>query len=103
MAKKFSDLADRAKAGWSEDTHKVYDAASAEFIAEVDERTELGALLASARKARSLTQPALSELTGIQQAEISRIERGTGNPTAATLLRLADALGQKLTLIPTKA
>ncbi|PPF78903.1 hypothetical protein C5B96_13790 [Subtercola sp. Z020] len=57
-------------------------------------------MLAAARKARSLTQPALSELTGIQQAEISRIERGTGNPTAATLLRLADALGQRVMLVP---
>lgn len=46
--------------------------------AEVNERAELGAVLATARKARSLTQPALSELTGIQQAEISRTERGAG-------------------------
>lgn len=101
MAKSFNELADRAKAGWSDDTQRVYEAASAEFTAEVNERAELGAALASARKARSLTQPALSDLTGIQQAEISRIERGAGNPTAATLLRLADALGQKLTLVST--
>jgi transcriptional regulator with XRE-family HTH domain len=72
----------------------------AAFTAEVDERAELGSMLAYARKANSLTQPALSELCGIQQAEISRIERGVSNPTAATLLRLADALGQKLTLVP---
>ena len=37
---------------------------------------------------------------GIQQAEISRIERGVGNPTAATLLRLAEALEQRLALVP---
>jgi DNA-binding phage protein len=100
MAKNFNELADRAKAAWSDDTRRVYEAAASEFTAEVNERAELGALLATARKARSLTQPALSELTGIQQAEISRIERGAGNPTAATLLRLADALGHKLTLVP---
>jgi predicted transcriptional regulator len=57
--------------------------------------------LAHAHNARSLTQPALSKLTGIQQAEISRIESGAGNPTAATFLRFVDALGQKLTLVPT--
>lgn len=102
MAKNFSDLADRAKAGWSEDTRRVYDSASAEFIAEVDERAQLGTLLACVRKARSLTQLALSEISGIQQAEISRIESGTGNPTAETLLRLADAMGQRVTLIRTK-
>lgn len=100
MAKDFNELAGRAKAAWSDDTRRVYEAASSEFAAEVNERAELGSVLASARKARSLTQPALSERTGIQQAEISRIERGVGNPTAATLLRLADALGQKLTLVP---
>lgn len=53
-----------------------------------------------ARKARSLTQPALTEISGVHKAEISRIERGLANPPAATLLRLADSLGQKLTLIP---
>ncbi len=99
MAKDFNELSDRAKATWSDDTRRVYEAASTQFAAEMRERAELGAVLASARKDRSLTQSALSELTGIQQAEISRIERGTGNPTAATLLRLADALGQKLTLV----
>lgn len=100
MAKNFKELADRAKESWTEETRRVYEAASAEFTAEVDERAELGAMLASARKAKSLTQPALSQLTGIQQAEISRIECGVGNPTAMTLLRLADALEQKLTLVP---
>lgn len=100
MTSNFTELADRAKAEWSDETRRVYEAASSEFIAEVNERAELGAMLASARKARSLTQPALSDLTGIQQAEISRIERGAANPTAATLLRLADALGQKLTFVP---
>ena len=66
----------------------------------MNEREQLVDQLAAARKARGLTQPDLSALTGIQQAEVSRIERGAGNPTAATLLRLADALGQRLTLTP---
>ena len=102
MAKSFNEIAERAKASWPEETRRVYEAAASEFVAEVNERAELGAALATARKARSLTQPALSELTGIQQAEISRIERGIGNPTATTLFRLAEALGQSLTLVPAK-
>lgn len=100
MGKSFDELAAAAKAGWSEDARRVYDAAVSAFDAEMSEREQLGAQLAAARKARGLTQPDLSALTGIQQAEISRIERGAGNPTAATLLRLADALGQRLTLTP---
>lgn len=100
MAKSFKELADRTKADWDDDARRVYEAAAAEFAAEVNERAELGAAIAAARKARSLTQPALAELTGIQQAEISRIERGVGNPTTATLQRLVQALGQRLTLAP---
>ena len=100
MGRSFDELAAAAKAGWSDDARRVYDAAVSAFDAEMDEREQLGAQLAAARKARGLTQPDLSALTGIQQAEISRIERGAGNPTAATLLRLADALGLRLTLAP---
>lgn len=100
MAKDFRDLAAQTKASWDEETDRVYKAASTAFVAEMDERVELGKSLAAARRARGLTQPALSELTGIQQAEISRIERGLGNPTVTTLLRLSDALDQRLTLAP---
>ena len=100
MSKDFKDLATRAKAEWSEGTRAVCEAASVSFDAELASRIELGALLAAARKAQDLTQPALSSVTGIQQAEISRIERGIGNPTADTLSRLAAALGQKITLTP---
>ena len=100
MPQHFDELADRVKATWSDDTQRVYEAASGALTAEVDGRIELGLALATARKARCLTPVALSELAGVQQPEISRIERGSGNPTAATLLRLADALGQKVILIP---
>lgn len=100
MGKSYAELAARMQAGWSEDARRVYEAAVTTFTAEMDERAQLGAQLAAARRARGLTQPDLSALTGIQQAEISRIENGAGNPTAATLLRLADALGQRVTLIP---
>ncbi|MDH6422939.1 helix-turn-helix domain-containing protein [Aurantimicrobium minutum] len=85
---------------WTEEDWKIYDAVSADFQKEMRDRAELGAALQSARKARSLTQPKLSLLADVQQAEISRIERGVGNPTATTLFRLTDALGLKLALIP---
>ena len=103
MSHDFAELADRVKATWSPDTQRMYEAASGAFTAELDGRIELGVALATARKARCLTQVALSELAGIQQAEISRIERGAGNPTAVTLLRLADALGQKVILVPAES
>lgn len=100
MSKSFKNIADQAKAAWSDEARTVYNAAATSFEAEMRARTELGAMLAEARKAHHLTQPALSNITGIQQSEISRIERGVGNPTAATLTRLAAALGQKISLAP---
>ena len=51
-----------------------------------------------ARRRQNLTQKQLSERTGITQADISRIERGTRNPSLNMLKRLADGLGMKLVL-----
>jgi transcriptional regulator with XRE-family HTH domain len=52
------------------------------------------------RRSRGLTQRQLSARTGIQQSEISRIEGGRANPTAATLAALASALGGELRIVP---
>ena len=56
--------------------------------------------LATQRKALHLTQKQLAEMTGIDQAEISRIERGQANPTTATLGTLTRALGVDVRLVP---
>ena len=54
------------------------------------------------REANDLTQKQLSEATGIAQADISRLENGTGNPSIRTLKRLAAGLGMqpKLEFVP---
>ncbi len=44
------------------------------------------------RNTLGLTQAQLAERCGMSQADISRIERGSTNPTARTLQRIADAL-----------
>ena len=49
-----------------------------------------------ARKERGLTQKQLSELTDISQADISRIENGTRNPSLKLLKKLASGLGMQL-------
>lgn len=102
MAKSFADLLARVQEGWSEEAWAVYHATSADLQAERVAREELGAQLLQARKASQLSQPQLSRATGVQQAEISRIERGLSNPTAATINRLAAALGQKIVLQPVR-
>lgn len=49
-----------------------------------------------ARKKQHLTQKDLSLRTGITQADISRIEKGTRNPSLEMLKRLAKGLGMVL-------
>ena len=46
----------------------------------------------------NLTQKELSKLTGISQADISKIENGTRNPSLNILKRLADGMGMRLEL-----
>jgi len=55
-----------------------------------------------ARKQQNLTQEELSKRTGITQADISRIENGTRNPSLEMVKRLAKGLGMqlKLELVP---
>lgn len=49
-----------------------------------------------ARKELGLTQQALASKCGIDQAEISRIERGGASPTIGTMVRVLSALGLRL-------
>jgi ribosome-binding protein aMBF1 (putative translation factor) len=51
------------------------------------------------REQRGLTQVQLSERSGVDQADISRIERGSALPNEKTLLRIAEALDADLTLV----
>ena len=51
-----------------------------------------------ARKSRNMTQKDLSDVTGITQADISRIENGTRNPSLEMVKRLAAGMGMRLKL-----
>ena len=48
------------------------------------------------RIAQNLTQKELAERTGINQADISKIENGTRNPSLKMLKRLAAGMGMAL-------
>ena len=50
----------------------------------------------AARKEQNITQADLAIRTGINQADISKLENGTGNPTINLLKRLADGMGMML-------
>ena len=57
-----------------------------------------------ARKKCNMTQKELAEKTGIDQSDISKIERGNANPSLSTLKRLAEGMDMilKLEFIPKK-
>jgi predicted transcriptional regulator len=52
--------------------------------------------LLDARIRAGMTQVELSEKSGISQADISRMEKGTRNPSIALLKRLAEAMDSTL-------
>ncbi len=73
-----------------------------EAVAELrslEHRFRLAGQLVALRGARAVSQTKLAELTGVHQSEISRIERGVGNPTEDTLARLGSALGAHLEFV----
>lgn len=65
-----------------------YDALEPEF--------QLIRAVIDARKSQNLTQQELAERTGIDRADISKIENGNANPSLRTLKRLANGMGMKL-------
>ena len=56
----------------------------------------VGNAVAAARARKGFSQKELSEATGIDQSDLSKIERGMANPSVSTLNRIAEALDAKL-------
>jgi ribosome-binding protein aMBF1 (putative translation factor) len=91
MGTKFSDYLAESKAVDTPEDTVLRDIVAA--------RITLGLQFRDARVSRGLTQVELSEKSGVSQADISRIERGAGNPTESTLQRLAWVLEYRLELV----
>ena len=64
-------------------------AVQAEVLAQA---YEIGLQVVALREQHDLTQAELAERCGIDQADISRIERGATSPTTRTLQRITAAL-----------
>ena len=72
-----------------------------EFLAEweaLEPERQIVRAIIEGRAANDFTQEKLSEVTGITQADISRLENGTANPSLRTLKRLAAGMGMTLKL-----
>lgn len=59
--------------------------------------------LKTAREASGLSQRALTTMTGLQQAQISKIENGSVDPRLNSLIAMARALELELILVPRRS
>jgi len=56
--------------------------------------------LIALRKASGLSRKQLAKAAGVQQADISKIERGIVNATIGTIAKLAQPLGAQVRMLP---
>lgn len=60
---------------------------------QLETRRKLIEQLIRYRKSKKITQADISEFTGIQRPNISRLESGKYNPTLDMIVRVADSIG----------
>lgn len=85
---------------WNEDldleAETVYEDGKTVGRTELPINLTVANALKSARANADISQRELSFRTNIDQSDISKLERGIGNPSVGTLERLAKAMGMKL-------
>lgn len=57
---------------------------------------EISKEIVEVRKGNKLSQKELAQMTGLSQANVSRIEQGIVKPTIDSLLKIANATGKRL-------
>ena len=80
-----------------DDAQKELDATLNRVIDTINKLSTINGFIKHMRKARGLTQQDLSEMVGITSRTLTDIELGKGNPSYATVEKLLDILGYKLT------
>ena len=68
-------------------------------LRQFEQAATLAVQVMELRAKSGLTQGELADRSGVTQADISRIERGSANPTEKTLCKIADALNADLCLV----
>ena len=67
-----------------------------EYEALQPEHTVIQAMIDARKKSGMTQKKELAEITGIAQGDISKLERGSANPSIRTLKRLAKGMGMVL-------
>lgn len=63
-------------------------------------RVDIITELIKAREEKGITQKQLEAMSGIKQPVISRMEKGTNDPQLSTVLKVLNALGKTLEIVP---
>jgi len=61
-------------------------------------KAKLGNRIADMRQDRGYSQRLFSSMIGLDRVTLNNIERGEGNPTLETLIRIADGLDVEVTV-----
>ena len=80
------------------DATSVYECGEVVGHAETTINQQIGLLLAKTREELNITQTELSKKSKIDQGDISKIEKGLGNPTIAKINKLFKSLGKSISL-----
>ena len=80
------------------DAMSIYECGEVVGHTEPTINQQIGFLLIKTREAQNVTQTELSRLSHVDQGDISKIEKGVGNPTVAKIARLFKALGKNIEL-----
>lgn len=70
-----------------------------DFVREyeaIEPEMEVIRAIVEARTSQNMTQKELAEKIGMNQADISKLENGTRNPSVNLLKKLAEGMGMKL-------
>ncbi len=80
------------------ETEEIYDCGTTVRKVDPYMKGNAGLPVSMARMSRNLSQAELAEKTGIDQSDISKIERGIANPSIKTLQRIAAGLNCHLVI-----
>lgn len=86
------------RAKWTDDVREFRARLGEQLTVEAAAQAAIGREIAAARTTAKLSQKELAALAAVQQADLSRIERGAANPTIATVAKIAAALGAELSI-----
>ena len=81
------------------DAETVYDCGKTVASPSDAEQVVFGYRLKKARLKAELTQEELSDRTGVDQSDISKLEKGTLNPSVGLLRQVAKGLGKSISIV----